>query len=82
MPDCRPGILKGVKEGPEMATLHYRISNFGQHWLLACEDVGIADFDSKKKALGAATDLMKAATARGDHPTLVVHPAKGTKAAA
>lgn len=65
-----------------MATLHYRISSLGDHWLVSCEDVAIQDCSNKRQALDVAAALMNAARARGDRPVLSVRETRPGKEAA
>lgn len=55
-----------------MALLHYRISHFGSHWLLSCENVPIEVFPTQTLAQRCAKKHIELANRRGDVGTIEV----------
>lgn len=49
-------------------TLHYAIRLAGDRWVVTCENIPIACFDSRDAARHAAASYLAAARRRGDCP--------------
>jgi hypothetical protein len=61
-----------LDQGRIPTRLHYKIHNVGDRWVLACEDIPISSFDSRRAARRTAALHMAAARSRGDCAVLVI----------